>query len=208
MVYSRAVAAFSSPPKVSKISAISCAVYEREPLNSRCSMKCDTPAFVSVSSREPAPIQNPMATERTPGSRSEITRSPESSSERTYFCTGPLSQGRHELPVRREQRVHELVDLGEGEVGRGVGIEHRSVVDVLAVPGQRRLDRELLHIHVRAHERRQLRRQRADRLGGDAAGAGAAGHLDAAVRQVLDQAVVHDVAVERERLASLESVND
>src|SRR5207244_13366106 len=55
-------------------------------------MKCETPAFASVSSREPAPIQNPSATERTPGTRSEITRSPESSSERTYFCTPALSR--------------------------------------------------------------------------------------------------------------------
>src|ERR671923_174000 len=50
-------------------------------------MKCETPAFASVSSRDPAPIQNPRATERTDGTRSEMTRSPESSSERTYFCT-------------------------------------------------------------------------------------------------------------------------
>ena len=54
-------------------------------------MKCETPAFASVSSREPAPIQKPIATERTLGTRSEITRSPESSSDRTYFCTAALS---------------------------------------------------------------------------------------------------------------------
>ena len=54
-------------------------------------MKCETPALASVSSREPAPIQKPMATERTLGTRSEMTRSPESSSERTYFCTTALS---------------------------------------------------------------------------------------------------------------------
>src|SRR5919198_3757841 len=54
-------------------------------------MKCETPAFASVSSREPASIQNPIATERTLGTRSEMTRSPESSSERTYFCTPALS---------------------------------------------------------------------------------------------------------------------
>ena len=30
-------------------------------------MKCETPARASGSSREPAPIQNPSATERTPG---------------------------------------------------------------------------------------------------------------------------------------------
>src|SRR3954454_5280205 len=55
-------------------------------------MKWDAPALASVSSREPAPIQKPRATERTLGTRSEITRSPESSSERTYFLTTwPLS---------------------------------------------------------------------------------------------------------------------
>src|SRR5690242_16173121 len=54
-------------------------------------MKCETPALASVSSREPAPIQKPSATERTPGTRSEMTRSPESSSDRTYFCTASLS---------------------------------------------------------------------------------------------------------------------
>src|ERR1044072_3584657 len=49
-------------------------------------MKCERPAFASVSSREPAPIQKPSATERTCASRSEMTRSPESSSVSTYFC--------------------------------------------------------------------------------------------------------------------------
>ena len=43
-------------------------------------MKCETPARRSGSSREPAPTQKPSATERTPGTRSEITRSPVASS--------------------------------------------------------------------------------------------------------------------------------
>jgi hypothetical protein len=38
------VAAFSSPPRVSKISAISCALYEAVPLKRRCSMKWEIPA--------------------------------------------------------------------------------------------------------------------------------------------------------------------
>ena len=50
-------------------------------------MKCVMPALEGVSSREPAPIQNPRATDRTLGIRSVITRWPESSSLRTYFCT-------------------------------------------------------------------------------------------------------------------------
>src|SRR4051794_14378669 len=86
-VCSREVAAFSSAPIASKISAICCASYDCEPLNSRCSMKCETPARSSFSSREPAPIQNPSDTERTLGTFSEITRSPLSSSDSTYFCT-------------------------------------------------------------------------------------------------------------------------
>ena len=64
-------------------------------------MKCETPALASVSSREPAPIQKPMATERTLGTRSEMTRSPESSSERTYFCTTALSLAGQGRRVRR-----------------------------------------------------------------------------------------------------------
>ena len=50
-------------------------------------MKCETPARASDSSLEPAPIQKPSETERTLVSRSVISRSPESSSERTYSCT-------------------------------------------------------------------------------------------------------------------------
>src|SRR5256885_705084 len=166
MVCSREVAAFSSPPSPSKISAISCALYVREPLKSKCSMKCETPAFASVSSREPAPIQNPSATDRTPGTRSEMTRSPESSSERTYFCTGLIiavsRECGHELPVCLEQQVDELVDLPERELGRRVRVEHRRVVDVLAAAGQGRFDRELLDVHVRPDEPCELWRQRAD----------------------------------------------
>jgi hypothetical protein len=46
-------------------------------------MKCETPAFSGVSSRDPVPIQKPSDTERTLATCSETTRSPESSSERT-----------------------------------------------------------------------------------------------------------------------------
>ena len=51
-------------------------------------MKCESPARASVSSREPAPIQKPIETERTLGTRSVITRSPVASSESSYSCTG------------------------------------------------------------------------------------------------------------------------
>ena len=50
-------------------------------------MKWDTPARASGSSREPAPTQNPSATERTPGTRSEMTRSPVESSVSSCFDT-------------------------------------------------------------------------------------------------------------------------
>jgi hypothetical protein len=72
------VAAFSSPPKVSKISAISSAEYDAVPLKSMCSRKWLTPAWASSSSRDPAPIQSPIATERTLRSGSVTTRVPPS----------------------------------------------------------------------------------------------------------------------------------
>lgn len=43
-------------------------------------MKWEMPAFLTVSSREPLPIQKPTATERTPARRSEATRKPDGSS--------------------------------------------------------------------------------------------------------------------------------
>src|SRR4051794_12548490 len=123
-VCSREVAAFSSAPMASKVSAICCASYEREPLNRRCSMKCETPARSSFSSRDPAPIQKPRDTERTLGTFSEITRSPESSSERTYFCTGrEYSVGDRLQPAPNSVSGDELeaCPVPLGLVERGVG---------------------------------------------------------------------------------------
>ena len=53
-------------------------------------MKCVTPALEGVSSREPAPIQKPSATERTLGIRSVITRWPESSSRQDVLLHGQI----------------------------------------------------------------------------------------------------------------------
>src|SRR5207253_7792058 len=120
-VCSREVAAFSSPPSPSKISAICCAVYDRLPLKSRCSMKCVTPDFVSGSSREPAPIQKPRATERTLLTRSVISRSPESSSERTYSCTREMlvAAGRRTGEDALVADVHNRLRRHVGEHERG-----------------------------------------------------------------------------------------
>ena len=114
-VCSREVAAFSSPPISSKISAICWASYERVPLKSRCSMKCETPAFASGSSRAPAPIQNPSETERTLSTRSVIRRSPESSSERTYSCTG----GWYSCGILRPQLRFTALNDGKEKPARG-----------------------------------------------------------------------------------------
>src|SRR5438094_586204 len=78
-------------------------------------MKWETPARSPRSSAEPAPIQKPSETERTLGTFSEITRSPESSSDRTYFCTArrySVAGSGHEL---------EAGAVALGLVERGVG---------------------------------------------------------------------------------------
>src|SRR5205823_1748347 len=51
------------------------------PLNSRCSRKCEIPACSGASLRDPTPTQKPSAIERTPGTTSVTTRTPESSSD-------------------------------------------------------------------------------------------------------------------------------
>src|SRR4249919_252983 len=73
-------------------------------------MKCETPAFASGSSRAPAPIQKPSETERTLVSRSVISRSPESSSERTYSCIA-----QRVLLVDNFQSMTEAVAVGRAE---------------------------------------------------------------------------------------------
>src|SRR5438552_177009 len=172
-----------------------------------CSMKCETPAFASVSSRDPAPIQNPIATERTLGTRSEITRSPLSSSEKTYFwitpalsrrrgmtamprpparppaARGELAERRDEVAVGLEQLVDELVDLGERQLGAGVRVEHGRVVDMVAPAGQGCLHCQRLDADVRLDQCGQLRRQRPDGFRGDSARVCEARHLDAALRR-------------------------
>src|ERR1700754_2988433 len=51
-------------------------------------MKCETPPSAGSSSREPAPTQKPIATERTPSSRSLTTRTPPgASSDTSWSCT-------------------------------------------------------------------------------------------------------------------------
>ena len=72
------VPAFTSAPMASKVSSISSELKRSVPLNSRCSRKCDSPACAGVSSRDPVRTQKPSATERTPGTRSVTTRTPES----------------------------------------------------------------------------------------------------------------------------------
>ena len=62
--------------------AMSVWLYRSEPLKSRCSMKCETPPSSTGSSREPAAIQSPRATERTLSMRSVATLRPLSSVER------------------------------------------------------------------------------------------------------------------------------
>ena len=89
-------------------------------------MKCETPARASGSSREPAPIQNPSATERTPGTRSEMTRSPVASSlrlvlrHRRIVAAGGASLVRgtsswHLQPIRAETHVREPQPSGVGK---------------------------------------------------------------------------------------------
>src|SRR5438045_1320715 len=99
-------------------------------------MKWETPERSSRSSREPAPIQNPSATERTLGTFSEITRSPESSSERTYFCTSRILRGSEgDAAARPLGAVERLV--GEPEERLRVGGVGRARSDAEARPHPR-----------------------------------------------------------------------
>src|SRR5215211_5368523 len=77
-VVSLPVPALTSAPIASNASSISRELKRSVPLKSRCSKKCEIPAWPSSSSREPARTQNPSAIERTEGIASVTTRAPES----------------------------------------------------------------------------------------------------------------------------------
>ena len=81
-VCSLEVDALGSAPMSSKMCAMSDAEYLSEPLKIRCSMKWEMPPSSTGSSREPAAIQTPRATERTLSMRSVATRRPFSSVDR------------------------------------------------------------------------------------------------------------------------------
>src|SRR6186713_1243345 len=80
-------------------------------------MKCETPARVSDSSREPAPIQKPSAIERTPGTRSEMTRSPVLSSVSWCFDT-PRDGTAGVFPIQAVYRTSGRL-LGESSRAKG-----------------------------------------------------------------------------------------
>ena len=111
--------------------------------------------------------------------------------------------------MRLDQLIHQGPDFVQAQLGGGVWVEHGGVVYMLALARQGRFHRQRLDVDVGLHQRRQLRGQGADLGGLDAVLVHQAGHLHAAaLRQVINQAVVGHVAVNHLRLAGLEGVDD
>ncbi len=61
--------------------------------------------------------------------------------------------------MRLKQVVHQAPNLVQRQLGGSVRIEHRGLVDVLALAGKRSLHRQRLHIHVCLQDRSKLLRQ-------------------------------------------------
>ena len=94
-------------------------------------------------------------------------------------------------PCASQQLVAHAPDVVDAEGGRGVRVEQRGVVDVLAVALEHGLDGQLDDVEERAVQRDELRRQGADGLRVQTVAVDDAGNLDAALgREVLDQSVV------------------
>src|SRR5947207_6857773 len=91
-VASLLVAALTSAPNPSNTCAICSALSSGVPLKSMCSRKCEMPACSCASSRDPPRTHRPTATERTVGSFSLTTLTPESSVVRVCSSStlGPL----------------------------------------------------------------------------------------------------------------------
>src|ERR1700722_17612208 len=65
-----------SPPTASMSSAMERALLVGVPLNNRCSKKCEIPAWLSRSSRDPVPTQKPTVAETVSGIASVTRRMP------------------------------------------------------------------------------------------------------------------------------------
>src|SRR3954464_6457001 len=133
------------------------------PLKSRCSRKCDAPDNPGVSSREPTPTHTPNATDRTPGTDSETTRSPPGRTvRRTSPPSGPVVSvrvvpGRCARPARSIGtellgRRSGVVPTGRcGTVATGRLVEHRHERQLAA-----RVDLGDLHLDLGTHRQHVL----------------------------------------------------
>src|SRR5690606_1992270 len=115
----------------------------------------------------------------------------------------------YQFAVRGKQIVDQRADLLQVQLGGRVRVQHGGVIDVLALAGDGGFNRQLLDVHVRAHERGQLGRNLAHAGWLDAVRVDEARHLDAAaLRQLVDEAIVRNVAVDHARLARHDAVDD
>src|SRR5205823_299925 len=102
----------------------------------------------------------PRRRSRAPARHLRLTVSPPTCSylrRETALCAGlrrryagaRSGEGRNPVAVRVEQRVDEIMDLREIELRRGVRVEHRGLVRMVAASGERGFDGQLLHVDVR-----------------------------------------------------------
>src|SRR5436305_3133589 len=101
-VDSLSVPAFISAPMASKIWSISSDPNRSLPRKSMCSSRWEIPASSSRSTTEPVAIQKPSATERTAGTGSVTTLTPDSSS--VIRCPAPSGLRPRSVPVTRVAR--------------------------------------------------------------------------------------------------------
>ena len=90
------------------------------------------------------------AASRRPGARGRAASVDQPFSAGTQSpCASSRSSTRSEISAERQ-------------LGRRMRVEHRRVLGVVLAAGDDRLDRQLLHVDVGLHQRRELRRQAAD----------------------------------------------
>ena len=107
------------------------------------------------------------------------------------------------------QVIHKAADFVDGQVCAGMGIEKRSLIDILFLSGQRSIDYQLMDADLAHIQRCQLMGQIANMARLNATGIGKAGNFYAAiVRQIGDQTVVHHIAAEREVLSGFQCFDD
>ena len=116
---------------------------------------------------------------------------------------------RQHIAVGLDEIIAQFDDVVDGKFRRCGGIQHRRMIDVLLLQGQRRFNGQQLRIDVGHIHRRTLGRQCADISTVDSRAIDQTGNFHHRIgRQIGDESVVQHIAADLENSVGVDGIND